>query len=130
MITPRYSFLCTSAVEVNGSISAINIDPGPIVSGRVPFRHRRICLVFGFEYTADDAGERLLTVHVIEADGKDAVPPDTSFVIIPAPQEVTAFWRTFIEFNDLQFNSWGTQEFRVFLDQELVATTSIEVVQI
>ncbi len=129
MIEPTFTFLCDAAVESDGKLTAVGVGIDTLGSGQVPFQHKRLCLVIGFHYEAEDAGERGLRLQVVEADGRDLVPRQETPISFPMPNEPKATARFVTEHNGLQFNNWGTHEFRIFLDEELVAAVPLNVVQ-
>ena len=129
MIDLTLAFLCDAAVESSGKLTAVGVGIDTLASPEVPFQHPRLALVVGFHYEAEDAGERTLKLRIVEADGRDLVPIQQGPIHFLTPDEPKATARFVSEFNGLQFNSWGTHEFRIFLDEEHVAAVPLNVVQ-
>ena len=129
MIDLMFSFLCDAAVDSNGKLTAVGVGLDTLSAEQIPFQHQRLCLVTSFRYEAEDAGQRNLRLQIVEADGRDLVPQQEEAFPFPVPREPKASARFMHEFNGLQFNAWGTHEFRIFLDEEQVVAVPLNVVQ-
>ena len=127
MIEPIFTFLCDAAVESGGKLTAVGVGIDTLGSRVIPFQHPRLCLVIGFHYEEEDAGERMLKLQIVEADGRDVLPQQESPITFGRPNGPKSTIRFLTEFNSLQFNSWGTHEFRVFLDDVAVAAVPLNV---
>ena len=130
MIEPTFTFLCDAAIQSDGKLTAFGVGIDTLRAPETPFQHPRLCLVIGFHYESEDAGERSLRLQIVEADGRDLVPRQEGPIEFPVPTGPKATARFVSEFNGLQFNSWGAHEFRIFLDEEQVAAVPINVVQV
>lgn len=130
MIERTFAFLCDAAVESGGKLTAVGVGIDTLGSKEIPFQHPRIALVLGFHYGAEDAGERTLRLKIVDADGHDLVPRQEGSISFLTPSGPKATARFLTEFNGLQFNNWGTHEFRVFLDEEQVAAVPLNVTRV
>jgi len=130
LIESIFTFLCDAAVESNGKLTAVGVGIDTLGSRQTPFRHSRLCLVSGFHYEAEDAGQRQLRLQIVEADGRDLVPQEEKPIVFAVPTEPKATARFVSEYNNLQFNAWGVHEFRIFLDEEQVAVVPLNVVRL
>ncbi len=78
-----YQFLADYAADQGGKIYAVGAGFDTIMASSVPVRHEQMTLVCGLRYSAMEFGERHLEAHLIDADGKDVVPPFRGAAMLP-----------------------------------------------
>lgn len=127
----QLAFLCDVAVESGGKLHALGIGINVLGMTQIPLRHPRLSLVLGISYGRDEVGEHDMELRIVDADGHDAVPAVAQRFPLTDPEEAPRGGARFVlELNDLQFNRWGSHEFRIAFDGSAVATIPLEIVQI
>lgn len=126
----QLAFICDAAVESGGKLHALGIGIDTLGAAQVPVRHPKLSLVFGMSYGPEDVGEHVLELRVVDADGRDAIPAVRQRFPLTDPTGTRGGARFVLELNDLQFNRWGSHEFRISLNGAAGAAIPLEIVQV
>ncbi|HPP75972.1 MAG TPA: hypothetical protein PLU88_12695 [Armatimonadota bacterium] len=126
----EFAFICDYA-EPGEKISALGIGFDTIYATRVPFIHPNFHLVAQFRASIAEAGNKELAIRLIDADGKDVVPPFNGILNIPQPQpgEVDTSGKLVVGFGGVQFNSYGQYALHVVVQGNEVVRIPIRVAQ-
>lgn len=123
----QLAFLCDAALESGGKLHALGIGIDTLWAPQVPVRHPRLSLVLGISYGREEVGNHLMELRVVDADGQDAVPAITQSFPLLDPERPRGDARFVLELNDLQFNHWGSHEFRISCDGTQVMAIPLEI---
>jgi len=111
-----FAFLCDFA-EGGGKLSALGIGFENIVGKQLPVRHPHFCLVIQLRTSTVEAGAKEIKVYLIDADGKDVIPPiEGKFSIPKAPSGTESIGRVVMEFNSVQFPLYDTYSVRAVME--------------
>ena len=80
-----FAFLCDHA-EISGKINALGIGFDTIYAQQVPARHPYFFLVAQVRASIAEAGDKQLTVRLIDEDGKDLTPEIRTVMSIGAAE--------------------------------------------
>ncbi|MBI2867230.1 MAG: hypothetical protein HYX97_02705 [Chloroflexi bacterium] len=102
-----FAFVCDYA-ELGSKINALGIGFDTIYAPKVPATHPHLHLVAQLRASIAEAGEKHLSVSLIDADGKEVQPPVTGAFNLPKPQGATeSVGRIAIAFNNTTFPRYG-----------------------
>jgi len=111
-----YAFICDYA-EVTGKVNAMGVGFEVIYAPQVPAKHRFFYLVAQFRASSVEAGEKRLTVNLIDEDGHDVIPAIQGPLPVPRPKEgLETVARIALEFNGVEFPKYGSYSVHVLLD--------------
>lgn len=112
-----FAFLCDHA-EIDGKINALGIGFNTIYAREVPARHPYFFLVAQFRASIAEAGEKHLSVRLIDEDGKDLTPEIRTVMSIPqpGPGKLENLGRISIGFNNIEFPSYANCSVHAVID--------------
>jgi len=111
-----FAFLCDYA-EGSGKLSALGIGFEIIIGKQLPVRHPHFCLVIQLRTSTVEASAKEIKVYLIDADGKDVIPPlQGKFNIPKAPSGTESIGRVVMEFNSVQFPLYDTYSVRAVIE--------------
>lgn len=111
-----FAFICDYA-EAAAKMNALGIGFDTIYALKVPAKHGHFSFVMQIRTTVVEVGEKSLEIHIIDADGKDIIPPVRSNIQIQAKEgtsEATA--RIVMEFGNVEFPHYGTYSVKAAID--------------
>jgi hypothetical protein len=111
-----YAFICDYAEGgPRGKISALGIGFDSIFAPKVPHRFPHFHLVFQLRASIAEVGRKGVFVSLIDADGKEVVPPLKREIEIlkPSPGEIEATVRGNIGFANVEFPRFGNYSIHV-----------------
>ena len=111
-----FAFLCDFATAA-GKLSALGIGFESIVGKQLPVRHPHFCLVVQLKTSTVEAEVKDIKVYLIDADGKDVIPPiEGKFNLPKAPSGTESIGRVVMEFNGVQFPLYDTYSVRAVIE--------------
>lgn len=111
-----FAFLCDYA-DVTGKINAMGIGFEMIYATRLPAKNRLFFLVAQFRVSSVEAGQKRLTVNLIDEDGKDIIAPTQGSLNVPRPGNATeSTARIAMEFNNVEFAKYGSYSLHLLVD--------------
>jgi len=123
-----FAFLCDSAQEGGGKVHALGIGLDTITAGQVPATHPLVTVVVQLSYSLTEAGEKPITVRLIDADGRDVVNAVTGDVTFPPPEGTRANTaRLIVAFGGVNFTAYGDYAVHVTVSGAEVADLPIAV---
>jgi hypothetical protein len=123
--------LCDSAMDYNGKLCVLGTFD-TIGSRQLPVVHQNCALALRVLFRGEDEGTHNLSLRIVDADGKDAMPqlPPVQFDV-RVPQEVDFITRNMVlHFQALQFNAPGTFSLEVGVDGETRAQLPLRVIYV
>lgn len=125
-----FAFLCDAAAESQGRIHALGIGLEQIGAPSLPAVHPRAVAVIRFSFTRADAGVRQFSVHVRDADGREAITPIEGNLTLTVGEQATLMRANMvIELQRLELRSYGPHEVQVHIDGDEVVALRFEVAQ-
>ncbi len=125
-----YAFICDYA-EAREKVNALGIGFDTIYALKLPARHPHFSVVVQLRFGLTEIGEKEVTLHLIDADGKETVPaPKGKIMVNPPPLgnlESTA--RMIMEFGNVEFTSYGSYSIIVNLEGNEVVSIPIKIAQ-
>ena len=79
-----FAFVCDYA-ENSTKLTAVGIGFDTIYAPAVPLTHPAFYVVAAFRFRAVEAGSKNIEVHIVDADGKDVVPPLSTQIEVSRP---------------------------------------------
>ncbi len=112
-----FAFLCDHA-EISGKINALGIGFDTIYAKQVPARHPYFFLVAQIRASIAEAGEKQLTVRLIDEDGKDLTPEIRTVMSIGQPRlgRLESLGRISIGFNNVEFPNYSNCSVHAVID--------------
>jgi hypothetical protein len=123
-----FAFLCDAASDAAGKIYALGIGIDRLQVQRLPARHGRLAFVSRVSFDVADAGDRSFSVRLIDADGRDVIPPVQGEMHIAISGPGPAKANLIIDLVNPEFQSHGPHEVTLALDGTALATLPLEVV--
>lgn len=113
-----FAFICDYA-EAGNKINAMGIGFDTIFAQKVPARHPQFFLVFQTRANVVEAGEKNLKVSLIDADGKDIMPPLTAkFVVERPPTGTESVGKIALGLGNIAFPRYGDYSIHATVDGE------------
>ena len=82
----NFAFLCDYADQSAGKMAAIGIGFDTIYAIKVPAMHPLFYSVISIKFSAPEAAPKQISMHLIDEDGNNVVPPlDTTINVGPPP---------------------------------------------
>ena len=97
---------------------------------QVPVTHAQMKLVAQLEFDALEAGNRNLSVILVNDDGKELVSINGTIIIEPGQNGSSSSINTIFDFNNLIFREFGRYEFRILLDSEELCAIPLNVIEL
>ncbi len=103
-----FAFICDYA-EAGGKINAMGIGFDTIFAKQVPVTHSQFFIVAQFRGSVAEAGEKDVTMRLIDADGTDVIPElNVSVRLRHPPQGLTeSIARLALRLNGVVFNKFS-----------------------
>ena len=122
-----FAFICDYA-EATGKVNALGIGFDTIYAAQLPARHLHFSLVLQLRASIVEAGQKRIQVHLIDADGKDVIPPVQGQMNLPRPEAASvSVGRFVLEFGNLEFKTYGSYSVRVVIEGLEVASIPFRV---
>lgn len=122
----KYSFVCDAAnISQTGNLNVLGIFRN-INTAKFPCQHPRFTYVANIEFHRSELGKHLFRINFIDDDGNDIISPLSGEI------EVNAINRSaniLVELANIQFPKAGVYEIDLTLDNQHVATESINIIQ-
>lgn len=111
-----FAFLCDYA-DATGKLNALGIGFDTIFAQQLPIRHPHFSLVLQLKASIVEAGTKKIQVNLIDADGKDLIPPVNGQFNIPRAENVPYnTGRFLLHFGNVEFKSYGEYSVRVVIE--------------
>ena len=81
----NFAFLCDYADQSGGKMGALGIGFDTIYAAKVPAMHPVFFAVISIRFRARDGGPKQVSMHLIDEDGKDVVPPLEATINVCSP---------------------------------------------
>lgn len=123
-----FTFVCDYA-DAGAKLHALGIGFDTIYAPTVPAVHPNFHLVMQFRASIAEAGRKDVEVRLIDADGRDVVPPLSGAMEVPTPPPgaLNTSSRVVVGFAGIQFPAYGQYALRVVLQGNEVKRLSIRV---
>ena len=125
-----YSFLCDYADNTTGKLHALGIGIDTVYAQTLPARHRHLFAVIALRFSRVEAGEKRLSLHVVDADGADILPSvDTALNVGPPPPGYAyRVERAALGMYNVGFAKYGDYSFRWVVNGTEAASIPLKVV--
>ncbi|MEZ4554779.1 MAG: hypothetical protein AB7L91_08145 [Dehalococcoidia bacterium] len=124
-----YAFLCDSAQEGGGKVHALGIGFDTIAAAGAPVTHPLLTVVLQLRYSVAEAGDKALSVRLIDADGRNVVNPVDHTVPFPSPEGArTNTARLIVAFAGVQFAAFGDYAVHVTVNGGEIASLPLSLV--
>jgi hypothetical protein len=80
-----FAFLCDYADQSGGKIGALGIGFDTIYAVKVPATHPVFFAVISIKFAATEAGPKQVSMHLIDEDGRDIIPPLEATINVGSP---------------------------------------------
>lgn len=125
-----YAFICDYA-EARDKVNALGIGFDTIYAPKLPARHPHFAVALQLRFGLTETGSKKVNVHLVDADGRDVIPPINSSIQVNPPQsgalESTA--RLVMEFGNVEFSEYANHSVRVSLEGQEIVSIPIRVAQ-
>lgn len=81
----NFAFLCDYADQGGGKMGALGIGFDTIYATKVPTTHPLFFAVINIKFSSTEAGAKQVSMHLIDEDGKDVVPPLEATINVASP---------------------------------------------
>lgn len=111
-----FAFVCDHA-EAGAKINALGIGFDTIYSVKVPAKHGHFSFVMQLRTTVVEVGQKRFEIHIIDADGKDIIPPVRNMIQLQMREGTSeAVARIVMEFANVEFPHYGTYSVKAAID--------------
>jgi len=98
-----FAFICDYA-NITNKVNAMGIGFDTIYAPEVPVKHPSFFLVFQIRASVVEAGEKDMTVNIIDEDGREIIPEIKGKMNIPRPTSGTeSVGKIAINFSNIEF---------------------------
>lgn len=123
-----FAFLCDSAQESGGKVHALGIGLDTVHTPQVPATHPLLTVVIQLRYSVAEAGDKALSVRLIDADGRDVVNAVNHTVPFPTPEGARSNTaRLIVAFGGVNFTAYGDYAVHVAVNGAEVADLPLAV---
>ena len=125
-----FAFVCDYADSGN-KLSALGIGFDTIYAQEVPCRHPSFHLVAQLRASVAEAGRKDVNIRLIDADGKDVIPPISAGMEVPQPPPgaLEAVGRLVVGFGGIKFTAYGQYALHVVVQGNEMVRIPIRVAQ-
>jgi hypothetical protein len=125
-----YAFICDFA-EAREKVNALGIGFDTIFAPQVPAKHPHFNLVVQLRVSVAEVGTKDVTIHLINVDGVDVIPPVNGKLEVKRPAQgiVDSTVRLNMEFGNVEFKEYGSYSVRVTVAGQEVVSIPLRVVQ-
>lgn len=125
-----FAFVCDYADSGN-KLAALGIGFDTIYAPQVPCIHPNFHLVLQLRSSVAEAGRKDVGIRLIDADGKDVIPPLSATMEVPPPPPgaLDTHGRLVVGFGGIQFPAYGQYALHVVVQGNEVARMPIRVAQ-
>lgn len=105
-----FAFLCDYADQAgSGKMVAVGVGIDTIYATKIPATHLLLYAVIGFRFSAVEAGSKQVGIRLIDADGKNIIPPlDVTVNVAPPPPGYThRTQRIALALHSVKFDKYG-----------------------
>ncbi len=81
----NFAFLCDYADQTGGKLSAMGIGFDTIYAATIPVKHPLFFSVISLRFGVAEIGQKDISMHLIDIDGKDILPPLEAKINVPRP---------------------------------------------
>ena len=125
-----FAFICDHA-QIGQKIDAMGIGFDTIQATEIPAKHRHFSLVIQLRASAPEAGDKAVTISLIDSDGADVIPAIQAQLNIPAPPAGTTetIGRMMINFDNVEFPRFTIYSIHVVVQGTEMVRIPLRVVQ-
>ncbi len=124
-----FAFVCDAA-EATTKINALGIGFDTIYAVQLPVRHPHFSLVLQLRASPAEAGQKRIAVNLVDEDGRDVITAVQGQFNIPRTEGRTyGVGRFVMEFNSVEFKSYGSYTLAVTVEGMEVASIPFRVLQ-
>jgi len=111
-----FAFICDYA-EARAKLNALGIGFDTIFARQLPVRHLHFSLVLQLRASITEAGQKRITVNLIDEDGKDIIPAVQGQFNIARPEAgAYSIGRFVVEFGNVEFQHYGLYAMHVTIE--------------
>ena len=124
-----FAFICDYA-QAGPKINALGIGFDTIYAAKVPVKHAHFSLVMQIRASVVEIGTKKMTIHIIDEDGKDLIPPlNANFPVQPKENSTEAVGRVVMEFGNVEFPHYGSYSIRAVIEGMEMASINFNVAE-
>lgn len=125
-----FAFICDYA-EAGGKVNAMGIGFDTIFAKQVPVTHSQFFIVAQFRGSLAEAGEKALTVRLIDADGVDVIPELNVPIRLRQPPEgsMESTAQLALRLNSVVFNKFSEYSVHLLLSGNEMVRIPIRVAE-
>ena len=110
-----YAFICDHA-ESTGKVSAIGIGFDTIYAESLPARHSHMTVVSKFRGSVAEAGQKQVTIEIIDADGNELMRIDGSIDFQRPPTGLHTIAVLVVNIDGLEFPNYGDYSVHILFE--------------
>jgi len=118
-----FAFICDYA-EARDKINALGIGFDTIYAPKLPALHRQFSVVVQLHFSITEIGSKDVSVHLIDADGNNVIPPINGKIQVNPPPlgMLESAVRIAMGFGNIEFKNYGSYSVKINLaGQEIVS---------
>ncbi len=127
----NFTFLCDAASQgANGKIDALGIGVSRLFASALPVQHPMLFAVAEVAYNAMEAGPKAMALRLIDADGRDVIPPvNSEFFLAAIADNPACVAHLILQFAMVQFTAFGDYAVELAIDGRPIASLPLAIVQ-
>ena len=124
-----FAFLADYAMESGGKLNALGVGVGALYAASLPATHPVMTLVARIRYSSAEAGDKQLSLRMVDADGKNIFPPIDRSLSLGTPEGLTGTAQIVIQLLGVRFEAFGQYAVQVAVGGQSIANISLSVIE-
>ena len=117
-----------ASISVGGKLNILGIFSN-IIASNAPVVHPQMQLVFMYEFEFTEAGNKDMKIVLVDDDGREILSMSGEVNVHRLPHGAPCQIYQIIQLNDIRFPKFGEYEFHVLINDGLVSTVPLKVIQ-
>ena len=124
-----FAFLADYAMESGGKLNALGLGIDTLYAASLPATHPVMTLAARIRYSSAEAGDKELSVRMVDADGKNVIPPIDRGLSLGAPEGLTGTAQIVIQLLGVRFEAFGQYAVQLAIGGQSIANINLSVIE-
>ncbi len=124
-----FAFLADYAAESGGKLNALGVGIDRLLAETLPATHPVMTLAARIRYSSAEAGDKQLSVRIVDADGGNVIPPIDRSLSLGVPEGLTGTAQIVIQLHGVRFEAFGQYAIQLAVGGQSIANLDLSVVE-
>ena len=124
-----FAFLADYASESGGKLNALGVGIDSLHAVTLPATHPVMTLAARIRYSSAEAGDKQLSVRIVDADGANVIPPIDRSLSLGIPEGLTGTAQIVIQLHGVRFEAFGRYAVQLAVGGQSIADLDLSVVE-